>query len=260
MLPTLQIGPLSLPTAAFILLIGFWLALELTEKQAPVFKVVPTSIYNAVLAAVVAGIVGARLAYAAQSLNAFLQSPLSLLTLTPQMLDPAGGLVTAALVILLVIRKTKMPLWPTLDALATLFAVLAVILGLARFASGDGFGAPTSLPWAIHLWGEQRHPSQVYEMLAALAVAALVWPGGRAARYSLAHPGFRFWVFVAMSAGMRLILETFRGDSLLLLDSFRAAQVIAWLVLAVSLWQIGRRLGVPQARLSSQEVQVDTKG
>jgi prolipoprotein diacylglyceryltransferase len=258
MLPILQIGPLSLPTAAFLLLIGFWLALELTEKQAPIFKIAPTPIYIAVLAAVAAGIIGARLAYAARSPDAFLQSPLSLLSLTPQMLDPIGGLAAAALTILIAIRITKMPLWPTLDALTTLLAVLAVALGLAHFASGDAFGTPTGLPWAIQLWGEQRHPSQIYETLAALAAAALVWPGRRAVRYSQAHPGFRFWVFLGISAGSRLLLETFRGDSLLWMNSFRAPQVIAWLVLAVSLWQIGRRLAAPQMPLSPQEISVDT--
>lgn len=258
MLPTLQIGPLSLPTAAFLLLIGFWLALELTEKHAPLFKVSPSAVYNMVLVSVAVGIPAARLTYAAQSPGVFLQDPLSLLTLTPQMLDPLGGLAAAVLAGLLYIRITRMALWPVLDALTTLLSVLAVVLGLAHFASGDAFGAPTTLPWAIALWGEQRHPSQVYETLAALGIAVLVWPGGRTARHSQGLAGFRFWVFIALSAGARLVLETFRGDSLLL-GSFRAAQAAAWVVLAVSLWQIGRRLATP-ASPATQEGSVGAGG
>jgi phosphatidylglycerol---prolipoprotein diacylglyceryl transferase len=242
MLPILQIGPLALPTPALLLLAGFWLGLELTEKQAHRFGASASQIYNMALVAVVAGIVGARLVYAARAPGAFLQSPLSLLAPTPQMLDNTGGLLIALLAALIYLRARRMALWPTLDASVTLFSVLAIAVGLANFASGDGFGAPAHLPWSIELWGEQRHPSQVYETLAALLVAAAVWPGSRVARHSLEQPGFRLWVFLALSAGARLILETYRGDSLLWMNNFRAAQVIAWLVLAVSLWQIGRRV------------------
>lgn len=247
MLPTLQIGPLSLPTAAFLLLIGLWLALEVTEKHAPIFKIAPPEIYNLVLVSVGVGILAARLSYAAQSPGVFLEKPLSLLALTPQMLDPLGGLLSAALAALVYIRITRLPLWTVLDTLTTLFSIFAVVLGLAHFASGDAFGAPASLPWAIYLWGELRHPSQVYETLAALGAAFLVWPESLTARRSQSHPGFRFWVFVAVSAAARLVLETFRGDSLLLAGTFRTAQVLAWAALALSLWQIGRRLADPPA-------------
>jgi prolipoprotein diacylglyceryltransferase len=252
MLPILQIGPLALPLPALLLLAGFWLGLDLTEKQAERFGANSGQIYNMTLAAVVAGIVGARLGYAAQSPQAFLQSPLSLLALTPQMLDASAGLLAAAGVALLYMWRKRLPLWQTVDAITTLLAVLGVSLGLAHLASGDAFGAPARLPWSIDLWGELRHPSQVYEILAALWIAIIVWPGARAARYTLQHPGFRWWIFTALSAGARLVLETFRGDSLLWMDTFRQAQIAAWVVLAISLWQLGRRMG---SRFTSMEQQ-----
>lgn len=242
MLPILQIGPLALPTSALLLLLGFWFGLELTEKQAARFGVNPAQIYNMVLAAVIVGVIGARLVYAASAPAAFLASPLSLLSPTPQMLDSRGGLVCAALAAAVFMVARRMAFWPTLDATVTLFAVMGVTLGLAHLASGDAFGAPAQVPWAIDLWGERRHPSQVYETLAALLVAAAVWPRPRVSWSGLLRPGLRTWVFLALSAFARLILETFRGDSVLWLNTFRAAQAIAWLVLAVSLWQIGRHL------------------
>lgn len=252
MLPILQIGPLALPTPALLLLLGFWIALELTEKQAYLFGADARKIYNMILAAVLVGLVGARLVYAASAPAIFLENPLDLLAPRPQMLDAAGGAAVGLLAAFVYIWLRRLPLWPTLDAAATLFSVLAVTLGLAHFASGEAFGAPAHLPWSINLWGELRHPTQVYETLSALAIAAIIWPyaawpGSRITRHTRARPGFRFWIFLALSAAARLILETFRGDSVLVWNAFRQAQLIAWLVLAVILWQIGQRLETPAA-------------
>jgi hypothetical protein len=45
---------------------------------------------------------------------------------------------------------------------------------------------------------------------------------------------------MALSALARLILEAWRGDSLLIFDSLRQPQIAAWLVLALSMWAFGR--------------------
>jgi len=47
--------------------------------------------------------------------------------------------------------------------------------------------------------------------------------------------GQRFLTFLTLSAGARLFLEAYRGDSVLW-GGFRSAQVIAWLILAICLW------------------------
>jgi prolipoprotein diacylglyceryltransferase len=75
-------------------------------------------------------------------------------------------------------------------------------------------------------------------MLAALLAAAATWPGRK---WAQAKAGLRWWLFLALSAAGRLFVEGFRGDSILMWDVYRQAQVLAWLVLAASLWQIGRR-------------------
>lgn len=255
MLPILQIGPLAMPTAALLLLAGIWIGLELTDKHARRFGANPSAVSSMILAAMVAGIIGARLGYAARAPEAFLRSPLSLLSLTPQMFDVTGGLVAAILAALLYMRIIKMAFWPSLDAVVSLLAVMAVALGLAHLASGLAFGAPADLPWSIELWGERRHPSQIYETLAALVIAAAVWPrplSGAIRSTWRKTPGMRFWLFIALSAFGRLVLESFRGDSTLWLNTFRAAQAAAWLLLAISLWQVGLRLAVDPS--SSQQV------
>lgn len=244
MLPVINIGPLALPAPQLILLLGFWLGVEIGEKQAGYFKANGAKIYNLILIATLAGFIGARFAYAIQASAAFLESPLNLLALRPDMLDGTGGWLTAVAAGLIILRANRLALWPALDAVTGLLVILGVSAGLAHLASGDAFGAPAELPWAIQLWGAQRHPSQVYETLAALLVGIITWPGGRLSRATIqpGREGLRFWVFIALSAAARIFLETFRGDSILLAGSFRLVQLAAWAALALSLWQIGRRI------------------
>ena len=247
MLPILQIGPLALPAPTLILMIGLLAGLELAEKQAERFGVKADHIYSVTLAAVIAGLIGARLAYVAQYPTAFLENPLELLSPRPQMLNATGGYVLALAAALVYLWSRKLAFWPTIDAATSLFAVMAIGFGLSHLASGDAFGAPAQVPWAISLWGEMRHPSQIYETLAALVITALVWPGGSISIHTLQRPGLRFWAFMALCAGSRVVLETYRGDSTILWNSFREAQVIAWVALAFSLWQIGRRIAPSNA-------------
>jgi phosphatidylglycerol:prolipoprotein diacylglycerol transferase len=244
MLPILHIGPLAVQTPGLILLIALWIGLDLSEKHALKHATLSGQVYNLAFVSIIAGVLGARLAYAARYPDAFLKSPLGLLSLSPQMLDPFAGLAFAGLALLVYAQRKRLPLLTTLDVLTSLLSVMAVALGLANLASGASFGAPADLPWAVDLWGARRHPTQVYQILAALVVLIAVWPAAwnPLARRLLSASGARFWLFLALSAFARILVEAFRGDSQLFIAQFRQAQVLAWLLLALSLWQLGRRL------------------
>ncbi|MFM8320673.1 MAG: prolipoprotein diacylglyceryl transferase family protein [Chloroflexota bacterium] len=239
MLPILQIGPLALQTPGLALLAGLWLGLSLAERYSQARGVSPNALYNLVFTTLLAALAGARLSYLAQYPAVFLESPLSLLSLNPSLLDPWGAAAGAVLAALIYGQRSRLPFWSTLDALAPLLGVLAIGVGLSHLASGSAFGAPTGLPWAVNLWGADRHPSQVYETLAAGLILALLWPG-RALRWGWA-PGVYALAFIALHAAARLALEAFRGDSLLLPGGLRTAQPAAWIILALALWAISRR-------------------
>lgn len=242
MLPILQIGPLAIQTPGLILLLGLWFGLTLAEKLAQSEqKVDPAGIYNLALTALLAGIVGARLFYVARFPDIFIQDPISLISPNTAMLDVLGGYVTGGLAGLIYGQRRKLPLWPTLDAITPALSVLLIAVGLAHFASGDAFGIPAELPWSVRLWGEYRHPTQLYETLLATAIAALVWP-----RRSAEQPaGVRFLIFITLSSLARILVESFRADSALIFGSLRTAQVIAWSIMAFTLHLIATRLKQP---------------
>ena len=244
MLPILQIGPLAIQTPGLLLLLGLWFGLELAERHAVMKNQPPGKLYNLVFISLIAGILVARLGYAVQYPAAFLKSPLGLFSLSPQMLNPEAGLLAAILGCFIYIQRSKLPIWPTVDMLTSLLAVLSVAQGLAHLASGQAYGTPSNLPWSIELFGALRHPTQVYEILLALIILAVVWPAqaNPLEKRIYAQPGVRLWLFLGLSAAARIFLEAFRGDSLFILGGLRQAQIIAWLVLALCLWQLGKRL------------------
>ena len=239
MLPTLQVGPLAVPVPALLVLLGIWLGLSLAERAAPRYGVDPNHLYNLVLIALVGGLVGARLAYALRYPALFAGRPLDLLSRDLALLDPLGGVAIALIAALVYAQRRQMPFWSTLDALTPGLAVMGVALGLSHLASGSAFGSPSNLPWAIELWGAPRHPVQVYETILAALILVAVWPAKGWIRPT--RPGMLFLSFTALSALSRLFLEAFRGDSTLWFDGLRSAQIIAWLVLAASLWLLLRR-------------------
>lgn len=236
MFPVIQLGPLAIQTPGLIILLGIWLSLTVAEKQARHTKITPSTLYNLVLTGLVAGILGARLAYGLQHLSAFLAAPFNIFSLTPTMLDFPGGVLIALLAMAVYGQRKKLSLFSTLDALTSFFALMLLFLGLANLASGDGFGAPTNMPWGFELWGAFRHPSQVYEIIAALIIIGLVFRS----RSPRDLPGMMFFRFLALASTSRLFLEAYRGDSVMLTGNLRLAQVIAWFLLGLALWQLGR--------------------
>jgi len=236
MYPFLRIGPLLLNFSGLTALVGIWIGLTLTEKEAIRMKLDPNRISNMILIGMMAGVAGARLGYALQYLQAFISNPVSLFSITPETLLVWAGMLTGLLAAVFYGRHMGLSLRPTLDALAPGLAIFMIGLGVSHFLSGNAYGAPADLPWSITLWSELRHPSQVYETLAATLIFGLTWfsPTRRQGT------GMNFLLVVEGSACARIFLEAFRGDSRILTGGFREAQVLGLVILAAALWMMHR--------------------
>jgi phosphatidylglycerol:prolipoprotein diacylglycerol transferase len=253
LLPILQIGPAAIPTSALIILVSLWLGLSLAEKYASRYRVDPDTLFNLVIIGLISGIIGARLIYAASHLEPFLHSPLNLFSRNSGLLDPIGGAASGVIAMLVYGNRKNLALWPILDALTPLLVIGTVGIGFSHLASGDAFGIETNLPWGIQLWGMKRHPSQIYEILAALLIYWIIWPPIGKSKVAQREGGGTFLFFLALTAGSRLFLEAFRGDSLILFGYIKTAQVFAWIVLGLSLWGLGKvkqQMSYPKRRTS----------
>lgn len=222
------------PRHLILLMAALWIGLALSEKRAARHKVNGQALNDLVFYALLAFVAGGRILFAAAHLEAFAKSPLSLFALNPDLFDPLGGLAAAFITALVYGQRKGLPFWPTLDALTPFFATVMIGLGASHLASGDAFGKETSLPWRIELLGATRHPSQIYETIAALFILGVVL------RTSPARDGTTFLSFLAWTSGGRVFLEAFRGDSALVFGGLRLEQIVAWVVLAGALAGLNR--------------------
>ena len=257
MLPVLHIGRLAIQTPGLVLLVGIWLGLWLSEKKCTGSAIKPETINNLEFAGLIAMVVGGRLAYSAEHLTAFIKSPGSLVSLNLALFDLPAGLVIGLVVSIWYAIRHRLEFLSLLDTLTPGLAMFMVALSLADLASGNAYGKPVHLPWSIFLWGEWRHPTQIYDLIGSLIILLFKViiplyrkPGNHASSTS----GLDFLEFTAWSATLQVFLGAYRGDGYLVAGQVYVLQVASWFVLAACLVFLGWRR--KQARGSSKEKEI----
>jgi len=239
MFPIINLGPLSLPAPELILLMGFWLGSTFSERHARRFNVDPLILEKILWITLLAGIIGARLSYVARSYFAFEGNLLAIISLNPDLLDPAGGLLISAAVGFLYLSRQHISPKAFLDSLTPFLGVMALALSLANFASGRGFGTATVLPWGIELWGIIRHPVQVYYITGGILTLFFLIRFFQSKNY---QPGAIFTAFLSMTSGYRLFFNIFQETRLVTINGIRLSQVFAWAILLISLYIMRNQL------------------
>jgi prolipoprotein diacylglyceryltransferase len=228
MFPVIHLGPLSIQARGLILLAAFWLSAEAAERGAKRLGLRGDVVYSLAFIAAAAGLIGARLGYVLEHWAAYQSDLGAVVALNFNTLSPLAGVVTGVIAAYLYARRKGVANRRLLDALTPGFIVFAGGLALADLASGDAYGSPSSLPWAIELWGAARHPTQVYQLVAVIVIGLIVLKTDRM------FDGVWFGLFVVLYASSRLFIEAFRGDSETS-GGLRTAQMWSLIVLLIML-------------------------
>jgi len=237
MLPTLQLGPLSIQTYQLALLLAAWAALAVGAGAAQRLGLDGDHIYNAGLYGLLAGLVAGRLGHVVAFWSAYRAHPLEIVGINTRAFLLWPGVIGALIVAGWYVWRHKLPWAAVLDAVAPGALVGIAIVDLGALLAGRDVGAPTNVPWAISLWGVQRHPSQVYELLAALiTLGGVLWMlRTRDRRGAVA------WVAVLGYGLSRWLLEPFRAESVTVLGGLRVAQIVGLVMALVALWALRGR-------------------
>jgi prolipoprotein diacylglyceryl transferase len=158
-----------------------------------------------VLWAVVAGIVGARVAFVSTNLQQFTERPWAVIAVWEGGLAFFGGLVAGTLAVLWVLRREEVGLARFADAAAPAIPLGHAIGRWGCYFNQELYGRPTDLPWGLQIDHEPLpvHPTFLYESIGnLLLVAALILLGRRRGlaggslifAYFAGYGFLRFWV------------------------------------------------------------------
>jgi phosphatidylglycerol:prolipoprotein diacylglycerol transferase len=167
-----------------------------------------------------------------------------------------GGFILGTAAMVWVMRRRRLPLWPTLDAAAPALALGYAVGRIGCFLVGDDYGRPTDLPWgvafanglppttAFNLRNEfgvaipadipgstlmRVHPTQLYETALALAI----WLVGRALMKRRQRPGEVALPILGLLALERFAVEFLRAKDDRFLGPFTLAQAFSVAVVVV---------------------------
>lgn len=165
------------------------------------------SAYSLVMWATIWGFAGAKVYYLLEHLPTLTMHDLGGMGFTWY-----GGLIGGVLAALVIVHRHQLPLSVVVGAAAVPLTVAYGIGRLGCLLSGDGtYGKPTSVPWAMAFpsgvvpTDVPVHPTPLYEALAAIAIASLLWALGR--QWT---PPAVFGAYLALSGTSRFLVEYLR--------------------------------------------------
>ena len=208
-----QVGGLTVYSYGVMLAVGFIVATLVARYRFKLQYKNPDIILDFVLAAVVGGIVGARLFYVIGNWSEFRGHLGKIFSINMSGLVFYGGLVLGLALVVAVGFWKKVKFWSIMD-LAGLCLPLGLAFGrVGCFLNGCCYGKPTTLPWGITFPTVApfvaRHPTQLYELVLDLGLFAFLWWK----RDSFSRDGTAFWLFALGYGSIRFFMEFLRDHT-----------------------------------------------
>src|ERR687894_952800 len=233
MQPEIELGPLTLQSFGLMLGLGFAVAGMLAARRLKELGRPPDWAYEMVFAAIVGGIVGARLWSVVENWDEASDDVLGSL-LSGSGLVFYGGLLGGALCVLAWARWRGVLDLKTLDVAAVPLAAAYAIGRIGCQLAGDGdYGKAWDGPWAMAYpdgtvpTTDEVHPTPVYETLAMGIAGAVLWR----LRDRFA-PGVLFGLYLMIAGVERFLIEFIRRNDDVAVG-LTQAQLIALALLAL---------------------------
>ncbi len=218
-----------------IIVLGLVLGTLIGLKNAKKIGLSADTIYDFLLWAIPACVIGARIYYVATSWSDYKDNPISVLYVWEGGIAIYGAIIAAIITLLIFCKTKKIPPYDMLDC-----CCVGLILGQAvgrwgNFVNCEAYGTVTNLPWRMSIEEAGRilevHPTFLYESLwNFIGFALLLFLFHRKRTF----PGKVFWTYLLWYGIGRFFIEGLRTDSLYVGD-FRISQIVALLSVIASI-------------------------
>lgn len=239
MQPELDIGPVTLQTFGIMFALAFVAAGLLVGKRMRELGKPPDWAYEMLFAALVGGIVGARLDFVLENWSEVSDDLLGNI-FSGSGLVWYGGAIGGAIGVLIWARIRRMVNLTLLDIAAPALAIGYAVGRIGCQLSGDGdYGIPWDGPWAMAYpdgtipTDTPVHPTPIYETLAMGLVTYAVWRLRNALQ-----PGLLFALYLVLAGLERLLIEFIRRNDEVVAGLTQAQILSIAMIVAGAAWLI----------------------
>lgn len=264
---------ISIRWYAIFILTGIIVSILVVQELARRRGMNPEFVLDVAPWVVLGAIVGARLYYVALRWDFFVDHPDEAINVRLGGLTIHGALAAGIGLFYLFCRRRGYRFLAWADIVIAAVPIGQAIGRWGNWANQEAFGTPTELPWAVTIdpahrpTGDEQyatyHPTFLYEGILNLAIAAfLIWIVLRMPTSRWWREGDALWVYLLLYGIARLIIETFRTDSLYI-GPIKAAHLISGILIVVgagmlilrhTVWP-GRHADAPEAVLEPTSMQ-----
>lgn len=226
----IQIRWYSLFILIAIFIGGFLVYREAEKKGLDKDELIDIMFYTLII-----GIVGARLYYVLFNLDYYLANPIEIIQMWHGGLAIHGGLLFALIFLLIYFKKKKMNLLLFLDTIVVGLIIAQAIGRWGNFFNGEAYGRDVTLEFlknlhlpnfiikGMHIGNSYKEPTFLYESILSLIGFIILLSVRKIKKIKTGTLTSIYLIWYGIS---RLIIETFRSDSLML-GSIKMAQVVS---------------------------------
>ncbi|MEW5922122.1 MAG: prolipoprotein diacylglyceryl transferase [Bacillota bacterium] len=215
-----EIGGFALYSYGAMLLLAFVVGMIWTLREAPRKGFNTDYIYEAYIISIILAVFGSRITYVYLNWHLYQGAPLWKTLLARETgLTFYGGLIAVLLGLLVHCYYRRIPFLKLMDFAAPFIALGYGITRIGCFLNGCCYGhvaSVKSVPWAMvfpFIDGNPRHPTQLYAVLAGLAIFVLL-------RYMRKYSFFDGYIF--------LFFFVFYGIYRFSVEFFRISEPVLW--------------------------------
>ncbi|HIH51420.1 MAG TPA: prolipoprotein diacylglyceryl transferase [Nanoarchaeota archaeon] len=201
----LKIGPLTLFTFGFFMLVGFLLALHVALRRAK-GRIAEDHIYNVAIISLLAGLVGSRIAFILFNSSLF-TSFWEYFAIWEGGMSFFGGFILALLSIFVYTKKKRISFPQVLDIFAPGLALAIAITRIGGFLAGANPGLETNVAWAF----QGTHPVAIYHSLANFIVFFVLIKIDKSKLGEKFRAGYLFAFFMLLFGLERFVNDFFRA-------------------------------------------------
>jgi len=204
-----KIGPFTIYSYGIMVAIAFLFGIFIARREAVRKNIKPGLVYDLGFYLLIGSIIGARIYYILFfGLKDFLAEPASIFKVWQGGLAIHGGIFGGIITSIIFSNARKISFWALADLIAPSIILGQAIGRIGCYLNGCCYGMPMMKP----LFGMERHPTQIYELILDFIGFLLLWDLRKKIRFK----GGLFLLYLMTYSVIRIIVSQFRADNLYL--------------------------------------------